>query len=110
MGKKMYFFITTRTEKLIFPKPETETKTMKAIANESYYVVNAVEPLREIPIPNTQPTLPMPKFGFVENAERINGRFAMLFFIAIFIIEAITDKGILELIGIQTGKGIDIGF
>merc|ERR1719159_276575 len=80
------------------------------IVKESYNVVNADQSLREIPIPDIQPTLPLPKFGFVENAERINGRLAMIFFIAIFIVEAIAGQGILELLGIQTGKGIDIGF
>jgi hypothetical protein len=60
--------------------------------------------------PPIQPILYSPLCGFVENAERINGRSAMVFFIVVLIVEAIADKCFLELLGLQVGKGINVGF
>ena len=78
--------------------------------------------------------------GFVDNAEKINSRAAMIGFFGVIIVEAVrctrpapalraqgcaplrpsvlltrlaaqlAGKGLLELIGIETGNGIDIGF
>jgi hypothetical protein len=48
-------------------------------------------------------------FGFVDNAERLNSRAAMIGWIALLIIEAVTNKGILEVFGFSTGGGLDIG-
>jgi len=69
--------------------------------------------------------------GFVDNAEVINSRAAMIGFFALILLEAVrlrwrcaalvvaaltlrcrqvTNQGILELLGFETGKGIDIGF
>jgi len=48
--------------------------------------------------------------GFVDNAEVTNSRAAMIGFFALLLLEAVTGKGILELMGIEVGNGIDIGF
>ena len=48
--------------------------------------------------------------GFVDNAEVINSRAAMIGFFALILLEAVAGKGILELLGVETGNGIDIGF
>ena len=45
-------------------------------------------------------------FGFVENAEVINSRAAMIGIIAMFIVEAILGKGLLETVGISVGNGL----
>merc|ERR1712039_524799 len=58
--------------------------------------------------PNIQPNITTPLYGFVENAERINSRAAMIAFIFVILFEAIANKGLLELIGIQVGKGISL--
>lgn len=57
-----------------------------------------------------KPTKKLPTFGFVDNAETINSRAAMIGFFALLALEAVAGKGILELVGIETGNGIDIGF
>merc|ERR1712147_162570 len=85
-------------------------RIIKAKINESSEVAKVDQPIREVPIPYILPAINTPKYGFVENAERINGRFAMIAFLIILLIEAITKRGLLELAGIQTGNGIDIGF
>ena len=56
--------------------------------------------------PKELPDLPKPMFGFVENAEVINSRAAMIGIIAMFIVEAILGKGLLETVGISVGNGL----
>ncbi len=39
------------------------------------------------------------RFGFTEYAELINGRLAMIGFVGLIVIELVTDKGFLQIIG-----------
>ncbi|KAH7282455.1 hypothetical protein KP509_35G031400 [Ceratopteris richardii] len=59
-------------------------------------------------MPKEEPKLPTPLWGFTENAERWNSRAAMIGIIGLFVFEAIIQKGILELIGVEIGKGLNI--
>ena len=43
-------------------------------------------------------------------AEKINSRAAMIGFFSLLALEAIAGKGILELLGLTIGNGINIGF
>ncbi|XGB43701.1 MAG: chlorophyll a/b-binding protein [Nodosilinea sp. LVE1205-7] len=45
------------------------------------------------------PNIHRPRMGFNDYAERLNGRAAMVAFIAIILIELITGKGILSWLG-----------
>merc|ERR1719353_180529 len=45
------------------------------------------------------------KFGIVAYAERLNGRAAMVGFTALFLIELVSGKGLIELLGLQYGEG-----
>lgn len=56
--------------------------------------------------PKKIPEIPAPMFGFVEYAERINSRAAMIGFIGILIIEFFANRGILQLAGISVGSGL----
>lgn len=51
--------------------------------------------------PTVLPKLDRPKKGFNEYAERLNGRAAMVGFIVILLIEAITGKGVLTWLGLS---------
>lgn len=53
------------------------------------------------PQPTTTPKLEEPKFGFNDYAERLNGRAAMIGFALTVIIEYVTDKGLLEWLGLK---------
>lgn len=53
--------------------------------------------------PPQQPSVPPPKNGFVDYAERMNSRAAMIGFFALLAVEGITGKGLLELIGLTVG-------
>lgn len=50
--------------------------------------------------PTVSPNLSHPKNGFNEYAERINGRAAMVGFVAIIVIELVTGQGLLSWLGI----------
>lgn len=47
-------------------------------------------------------------FGFVDNAERMNSRAAMIGFFILLAIEGVTGKGLLELAGFKVGEGLDL--
>jgi hypothetical protein len=52
------------------------------------------------PQPSTTPNLNEPKFGFNDYAERLNGRAAMIGFVATLLIEYITGQGVLSWLGL----------
>ena len=50
--------------------------------------------------PKVQPNLYEPKFGFNDYAERLNGRAAMIGFVATLAIEYISGQGLLSWLGL----------
>ena len=52
------------------------------------------------PQPTTTPNLVEPKFGFNHYAERLNGRAAMLGFLATLLIEYLSGQGLLSWLGL----------
>jgi len=50
--------------------------------------------------PTTTPKLENPKFGFNNYAERLNGRAAMIGFVATLIVEYVTGQGLLTWLGL----------
>eukprot|EP00890_Picochlorum_soloecismus_P000766 jgi/Picsp_1/1690/NSC_05164-R1_one helix protein len=71
--------------------------------------LRAALPPKGVTQPPRSPIVPPAKFGFVENAERLNSRAAMIGFFALLALEAVTNKGLLEILGLSIGKGLDIG-
>jgi len=51
------------------------------------------------PQPSVTPQLDEPKFGFHRYAERLNGRAAMVGFVLMLVIEAVTGQGVLSWLG-----------
>jgi len=47
------------------------------------------------------PKLSQPKFGFNDYAERLNGRAAMLGFVAALIVEYVTGQGVMSWLGLM---------
>lgn len=60
--------------------------------------------------PSEEPVMAPAWFGFVDNAERMNSRFAMIGFFGIILVEAVSGKGLLELLGIAVGSGLGFEF
>lgn len=50
--------------------------------------------------PTVTPNVQRPKAGFTTYAERLNGRAAMVGFVALIAIEYVTGKGLLTLLGL----------
>lgn len=61
-----------------------------------------------VQVPRTQPKLSEPFLGFTKTAEVWNSRACMMGLIGTFIVELILNKGVLEIIGFEVGKGLDI--
>ncbi|XP_071708871.1 light-harvesting complex-like protein OHP1, chloroplastic [Rutidosis leptorrhynchoides] len=61
-----------------------------------------------VELPKAQPKFQAPFLGFTKTAEIWNSRACMMGLIGTFIVELILNKGILEMIGIEIGKGLDI--
>ncbi|KAG2335033.1 hypothetical protein Bca52824_006213 [Brassica carinata] len=59
-------------------------------------------------VPKAQPKSQPAFWGFTQTAEIWNSRACMIGLIGTFIVELILNKGILELIGVEIGKGLDL--
>lgn len=68
--------------------------------------VHALKAPAGVTLPPKQPDVPPPKNGFVDYAERLNSRAAMIGFFALLAVEGIFGKGLLEIIGLTTGNGL----
>lgn len=79
-------------------------------ARKTTLVVRAAKstPPKGVTMPPRQPSLRKPTFGFVDNAERMNSRAAMMGFFILLAIEGVTGKGLLELAGFKIGEGLDL--
>eukprot|EP00798_Chlamydomonas_sp_ICE-L_P024894 gene24894-10560_t len=63
-----------------------------------------------VTVPSAEPSAGAPMFGFVHFAEKMNSRAAMIGFFSLLALEAITGKGLLELMGTQVGSGLGFEF
>ncbi|KAL4592310.1 hypothetical protein LXL04_005300 [Taraxacum kok-saghyz] len=61
-----------------------------------------------VQLPKSQPNFKAPFLGFTKTAEIWNSRACMMGLIGTFIVELILNKGVLEMIGVEIGKGLDI--
>lgn len=61
-----------------------------------------------VELPKVEPKFKAPFAGFTRTAEIWNSRACMIGLIGTFIVELILNRGILQLIGVEIGKGLDI--
>ncbi|KAA3457865.1 hypothetical protein ERO13_A07G012100v2 [Gossypium hirsutum] len=61
-----------------------------------------------VEVPKVEPKFKAPFLGFTRTAEIWNSRACMIGIIGVFIVELIINKGILQTIGVDVGKGLDI--
>ncbi|XP_066357347.1 light-harvesting complex-like protein OHP1, chloroplastic [Miscanthus floridulus] len=61
-----------------------------------------------VEVPRVQPKLSEPFLGFTETAEIWNSRACMIGLIGTFLVELVLNKGILQIIGVEVGKGLDL--
>eukprot|EP00887_Chlorella_sp_A99_P008160 scaffold12.g8160.t1 len=82
------------------------SRLARASGRQTVLVRASVKPPQGVSLPTVRPEVPPPLFGFVENAERLNSRVALLGFLALLLVEVVTGKGVLELIGISVSQGV----
>ena len=51
--------------------------------------------------PSSPPSLDTPGFGWTRYSEQVNGRFAMIGFIALLVLEALTNQDIFTWLGLR---------
>nr|XP_010920524.1 light-harvesting complex-like protein OHP1, chloroplastic isoform X1 [Elaeis guineensis] len=61
-----------------------------------------------VEVPKVEPKLTEPFLGFTKTAEIWNSRACMIGIIGTFIVELVFHKGILQMIGVDVGKGLDL--
>ncbi|RCV21176.1 hypothetical protein SETIT_4G117400v2 [Setaria italica] len=61
-----------------------------------------------VEVPRVQPKLSEPFLGFTQTVEIWNSRACMIGLIGTFIVELVLNKGILQIIGVEVGKGLDL--
>ncbi|KAK7292934.1 hypothetical protein RJT34_15792 [Clitoria ternatea] len=71
-------------------------------------IVQAAKPPAGVEFPKVQPQFKPPLLGFTKSAEIWNSRACMIGIIGVFIVESIINKGILQVIGVEVGKGLDL--
>ncbi|CAL8464566.1 g4101 [Coccomyxa elongata] len=92
-----------------FPRRSTPSRQQRLIVRaEGSFTVP--KPPKRVTQPPVQPEVPPAKFGFVESAEILNSRAAMLGFFGILLVEALAGKGIFEMVGISVGNGLGFEF
>ncbi|KAJ4969776.1 hypothetical protein NE237_002875 [Protea cynaroides] len=70
--------------------------------------VRAAKSPPSVELPKVEPKFTPPFLGFTKTAEIWNSRACMIGLIGTFIVELILHKGILQIIGVDVGKGLDI--
>ncbi|PPR88535.1 hypothetical protein GOBAR_AA32153 [Gossypium barbadense] len=76
--------------------------------NRASFKVLAAKLPGGVEVPKVEPKFKAPFLGFTRTAEIWNSRACMIGIIGIFIVELIINKGILQTIGVDVGKGLDI--
>ncbi|KAL3730600.1 hypothetical protein ACJRO7_027600 [Eucalyptus globulus] len=61
-----------------------------------------------VEVPKVEPKFQAPFLGFTRTAEIWNSRACMIGLIGTFIVELIINNGILQVIGVEVGKGLDL--
>ncbi|XVF55243.1 hypothetical protein PTKIN_Ptkin06aG0021500 [Pterospermum kingtungense] len=76
--------------------------------NRAPFKVQAAKLPAGVEVPKVQPKFNAPFLGFTRTAEIWNSRACMIGLIGTFIVELILNKGILQMIGVDVGKGLDL--
>ncbi|KAL6987652.1 Light-harvesting complex-like protein ohp1, chloroplastic [Sarracenia purpurea var. burkii] len=89
----------------VFHGPNRNTKTSR---KRNSFEVQAAKLPAGAELPKVEPKFKPPFAGFTKTAEIWNSRACMIGLIGTFIVELILNKGILQVIGVDIGKGLDL--
>ncbi|KAD5508436.1 hypothetical protein R6Q59_030985 [Mikania micrantha] len=73
-----------------------------------FFKIQAAKLPAGVELPKSEPKFQAPFLGFTKTAEIWNSRACMIGLIGTFVVELILNKGILEILGLEVGKGLDI--
>ncbi|KAM1037977.1 hypothetical protein ACFX13_033450 [Malus domestica] len=94
--------------RVLTANPQTQQLHPVPRRRPSSFRVQAAKLPAGVVVPKVEPKLKAPLAGFTRTAEIWNSRACMIGLIGTFIVELILNKGILQLIGVEIGKGLDI--
>ncbi|XP_043694220.1 light-harvesting complex-like protein OHP1, chloroplastic [Telopea speciosissima] len=83
---------------------QSRTKNQKPVSLR----IRAAKLPPRVELPKVEPKFTAPFLGFTKTAEIWNSRACMIGLIGTFIVELILNKGILQIIGVDVGKGLDL--
>ncbi|XP_068340040.1 light-harvesting complex-like protein OHP1, chloroplastic [Pyrus communis] len=96
------------TTRVLTANPQTQQLCPAPRRRTSSFTVQAAKLPAGVVVPKVEPKFKAPFAGFTRTAEIWNSRACMIGLIGTFIVELILNKGILQLIGVEIGKGLDI--
>ncbi|CAL9771680.1 unnamed protein product [Musa acuminata subsp. burmannicoides] len=76
--------------------------------NPKSFRIRAAKLPAGVEAPKVEPKLTAPFLGFTRTAEVWNSRACMIGIVGTFIVELILNKGILQILGVEVGKGLDL--
>ncbi|RAL52342.1 unnamed protein product [Cuscuta campestris] len=88
--------------------PSNHIQTSKLSRKPISFIVHAANPPAGVEFPKDKPKLKPTFLGFTRTAEIWNSRACMIGLIGVFILELIMNKGVLEIAGVNVGKGLDL--
>ncbi|KAF5750918.1 putative OHP [Tripterygium wilfordii] len=86
----------------------TQSRITRRAKKQGSFTVQAAKLPAGVELPKVQPKVEPPFLGFSKTAEIWNSRACMIGLIGTFIVELILNKGILQVIGVDIGKGLDL--
>ncbi|OMO97237.1 hypothetical protein COLO4_14759 [Corchorus olitorius] len=96
------------TKSLTIQRQFRHHNTTTSFRNSKPFKVQAAKLPAGVEVPKVQPKFNAPFLGFTKTAEVWNSRACMIGLIGVFIVELIINKGILQVIGVDVGKGLDL--
>ncbi|XP_021911033.1 light-harvesting complex-like protein OHP1, chloroplastic [Carica papaya] len=97
-------FSTNQNSKLLFLNNRNRFSNRPV----KFFRVRAAKLPAGVEMPKVEPKFQAPFLGFTKTAETWNSRACMIGLIGVFIIELIINRGILQVIGVDVGKGLDL--
>ncbi|KAG6534461.1 light-harvesting complex-like protein OHP1, chloroplastic [Zingiber officinale] len=92
-----------------FPSvPRRNSSCLPRLNRPKSFSIRAAKLPAGVELPKDEPRLTEPFLGFTRTAEVWNSRVCMIGLVGIFIAELIFNKGVLQMIGVEVGKGLDL--
>ncbi|KAH0465005.1 hypothetical protein IEQ34_005108 [Dendrobium chrysotoxum] len=96
-------------QKLLHVQGTEKLRLLRTLTQRSSkFRVRAAKLPAGVEIPKIEPKLTEPFLGFTNTAEIWNSRACMIGLVGTFLVELIFHKGILQMIGVDVGKGLNL--